>query len=149
MTSLTNETVTVPVQLSDVEIRFILGTGTSELELTVIEFGQVILGGVRSFTVIIWVHVAVLPQRSVALYVRVIVYLFAQVCAEMTSPKKVTITVPEQLSEEVTKLLLAAGTSELQLTVIALGQVILGGVISLTVIIWVQVAEFPQISVAL
>ena len=67
MTSLTNETVTVPVQLSDVEIRFILGTGTSELELTVIEFGQVILGGVRSFTVIIWVHVAVLPQRSVAL----------------------------------------------------------------------------------
>ena len=76
-------------------------------------------------------------------------YLFVQVCAEMTSSTKVTIIGPEQLSEVVTKLLLGAGTAELQLTVIEFGQVILGGVLSSTVIIWVQVAEFPQTSVAL
>ena len=80
-------------------------------------------------------HVAELPQRSVALYVRVIVYLFAQVCAEMTSLTNETVTVPPQLSEAVTRLISGAETAELQLTVTVLGQVILGGVISFTVII--------------
>ena len=35
--------------------------------------GQVMVGGVTSLTVIVWVHVAEFPQSSVALYVLVIV----------------------------------------------------------------------------
>ena len=62
-------------------------------------------------------------------------YLFAQVCAEMTSLTNETVTVPLQLSEAVARLISGVGTAELQLTVTVLGQVMLGGVMSFTVII--------------
>ena len=75
------------------------------------------------------VHSAKLPQASVALYVLVMVYLFAQVCAEITSLTKVTVTGPVQLSlTPVTNAMLGAGTALAQLTVTDAGQVSTGGV---------------------
>ena len=59
----------------------------------------------------------------------------------------VTVTVPPQLSL-VGKLVLAGGTLLAHETVTFAGQVIVGGVLSKTVMIWAQVAEFPQASVA-
>ena len=54
-----------------------------------------IVGGVLSLTVMICVHVAELPQASVALYVRKIVYLFVQVWLLITSLIQVTVAVPQ------------------------------------------------------
>ena len=107
------------------------------------------LGGIMSFTVIICVHVAELPQTSVALYVRVTVNLLAHVWPEMTSLTNATVKAPLQLSVAETRLGFGSGSAEPQLMVIGPGQVILGGVTSFTVIIWAHVAEFPQRSVAL
>ena len=44
--------------------------------------------------------------------------------------------------------LVSTGTALAQATVMLLGQVRVGAVASLTVIVWVQVAELPQASVA-
>ena len=75
------------------------------------------------------------PQTSVAVQVLVIVNLLAQAPGVVTS-FTVLVTVPEQLSVAVIMSIEAAGTSEAQLTVIAVGvPVIVGGVVSFTVII--------------
>ena len=67
----------------------------------------------------------------------------------MVSLTKVTvIDPPPQPSLAVTKLVSGAGTSEAQLTVTGAGQVMVGGVISWTVIVWVQSALLPHASVA-
>jgi hypothetical protein len=42
------------------------GSGTSSPQPAVIEAGHSTTGGVVSLTVIVWVHVAVFPQSSVA-----------------------------------------------------------------------------------
>ena len=65
-----------------------------------------------------------------------------------TSPMKVTVTAPPQLSVAVTAVVLCGGTSEKHCTVDGAGQVSTGGVVSLTVIICVQVFMFPHASVA-
>jgi hypothetical protein len=103
-------------------------------QLTVTFPGQVIKGTVSSKTVIVWAHVAVFPQTSVAVYTRVIVYLFGQVSFEITSGANVTITGPPQLSDAITAVVLGAGTRFAHSTVISAGQVINGGVSSKTVI---------------
>jgi hypothetical protein len=61
----------------------------------------------------------------------------------------VTLTVPPQLSDVVTRAVLGAGTSLAHWTVIFAGQVIVGAVLSNTVITCAQVAELPHASVAL
>ena len=61
-------------------------------------------------------HEDELPAVSVALYVRVIVYLLAQICPEITSFTKLTVGVP-QLSDLLTELGSGAGTSEAHETV--------------------------------
>ena len=66
----------------------------------------------------------------------------------MTSPTKMTVGVPPQLSEAVTNAVLEAGTRLAQDTVAAAGHEIVGSVISFTVMVCVQVAELPQTSVA-
>ena len=66
-TSLTNVTVTAPPQLSVAVTEPMLGAGTAEKHCTVAGPGQVIDGGVVSFTVIVCVQVFWLPQASVAL----------------------------------------------------------------------------------
>ena len=79
-----------------------------------------------------WVHVAELPQTSVAMYVRVKVKRLTQVWFVMTSPPLVTVTTPAQLSEAVIEPGAGAGTSLAHDTVIGAGQVNVGGVSSKT-----------------
>ena len=73
---------------------------------------------------------------------------FAQLLELIESPTKVTLTAPPQPSLAVTLPVSGAGTALAQLTVTAAGQVILGAVVSLTVIVWVQVVLLPHASVA-
>ena len=61
------------------------------------------------------------------------------------SPMWVTVTLL-QLSRAVTDKRFGAGTAEKHWTVTAVGQLIKGGVVSLTVSICVQVPTFPQAS---
>jgi hypothetical protein len=60
---------------------------------------------------------------------------------------KVITGVP-QLSVAVTAVISGDGTSVIQATVILTGQLICGAMLSFTVIVWLQVAELPQLSVA-
>ena len=55
---------------------------------------------------------------------------------------------PAQLSVAVTKLISAGGTSSIHSTVTAPGQVIVGGVTSPIVMVWVQVLVLPHASSA-
>jgi len=72
----------------------------------------------------------------------------AQLLELTESPCQLTVTAPPQLSLVVTLLVFGAGTWLAQLTVRLLGHVILGGLVSLTVIVWTQVALLPHWSVA-
>ncbi len=63
--SLTKVTVVVE-QLSVAVTDAAFGAGTSAAHCTTSAPGHVIWGGVVSFTVMVWVHVAVFPQASVA-----------------------------------------------------------------------------------
>ena len=74
------------------------------------------------------------------------VYLFAQVCALITSPTCTTV-VPGQLSETVTAAVVGPGTAAAQLTVTLAGQVIDGGCVSLTVTVNVQVGPALLVTV--
>ena len=97
----------------------------------------------------ICVHSAKLPHASVARYVLVIVYLFAQVCALITSLIWLTVIGPPQLSlTPVTASTFTGGTALAQLTVTGAGHVNAGGVWSLTVIICVHSTKLPEASVA-
>lgn len=70
------------------------------------------------------------------------VYLLAHDCAEIASETKLIVTVPPHPSVAETKAIFGAGTNEAQETLIDEGHVMLGAVISLTVIVCVQVAVF-------
>src|SRR5688572_29833761 len=67
----------------------------------------------------------------------------------MTSPTCVMVAAPPQLSDEVTLPVFTAGTSGAHETVTFGGQVIVGGVLSNTVIVCIQVDELLHASVAL
>jgi len=110
--------------------------------------GHVMLGGLVSLTVMICVQVALLPHWSVPRYVRLMTNCPAQLLELTESPCQLTATAPPQLSLVVTLLVFGAGTWLEQLTVRLVGHVILGGLISLTVIVWTQVALLPHWSVA-
>ena len=77
------------------------------------------------------------------------VNLLAQIVFDVTSPTKLTVTVPLQLSVVVTADVFDAGIADEQVTVTFAGQVICGATLSFTVIIWEQVAVLPQTSVAI
>ena len=72
-----------------------------------------------------------------------------QVILLVTSFTNVTVAPPPQLSVAETEAGLLGGNELAHATVVALGHVIEGGVLSNTVIVWLHVAEFPQASVAL
>ena len=74
-------------------------------------------------------------HASVAIYVRVTVNLFTQLEFDVTSPTILIDTVPLQLSVAVTSELLTEGIADAHVTVIAVGQVMVGATLSLTVII--------------
>ena len=102
-----------------------------------------------SKTVITCAQVAELPQASVALYVLVNINRLIHVMLVITSLTSVTATVPPQLSDVITEAGFTGGTCAAHCTVTFGGQVIVGGVLSKTVITCAQVAELPQASVAL
>jgi len=141
-------TVTAPPHLSLVVTLLVSGAGTWLAQPTVRLVGHVILGGLISLMVIVWTQVALLPHRSAARYVRLMTNCPAQLLELTESPCQLTVTAPPQLSLVVTLLVFGAGTWLAQLTVRLLGHVILGGLVSLTVIVWTQVALLPHWSVA-
>jgi hypothetical protein len=148
-TSPTCVIVIVPLQLSVAVTSPMFAGGSWPLQSTLAAGGQVTTGATSSFTVMFCAQVFELPHSSVALYVRVTVYLFAQVWLLIASPRCTTVTAPEHASVAVTKAMLGSGTNEAQVTVVAAGQVTVGAVTSFTVITCVQVAVLPQASVAL
>ena len=83
VTSLTKLTVTVPVQLSAALTAAVLAAGTADAHVTVVDAGHVMVGTMLSLTVMVCVHVAVLPQESDAMYIRLMVYLFVHVEADV------------------------------------------------------------------
>ena len=106
-----------------------------------------IVGGVVSVTVIVCVLVAlVLPQASIASQVLVLVKLFAQVPAAVTSLNNLTVEPPHA------SLAVGAvnvGVAVHSIVVFAPAEPIVGGVVSVTVIVCVLVAlVLPQASIA-
>ena len=79
VTSLTNATVAPLVQLSEAVTAPAFAGGSSLAHATVIFIGHVIVGAMMSFTTMVCTHVAVLPQRSEAWYVRRSTNLFVHV----------------------------------------------------------------------
>src|SRR6266568_1720387 len=123
-------TATAPPQLSLLVTLLVSGAGTKPAQLTVRLLVQVMLGGLVSWTVMVWVQVALLPHRSTARYVRLMTNRLAQLLELIESPCQVTVTAPPQLSLLVTLLVSGAGTWLAQLTVRLLVQLMLGGLVS-------------------
>src|SRR5687767_13763967 len=121
-------------QLSDQVTLPVITSGTSVAHETVTLGGQVIVGGVLSKTVIVCTQVDELLHASVALYVLVTVNRLIHVMLETTSPTCVTVAGP-QLSVAVTAPVLTAGSWLAHCTVTFAGQVIVGGVLSSTVMV--------------
>jgi hypothetical protein len=136
---LTTVGVKVPLQPSlAVGVAHERGAGQS----IVVAAGHVMLGAVMSRTVMVLLQVAVLPQSSVAFQVRV--HTVGQVPAD-TVLTTVMSTVASQAS-----LAVAVPQDGLdgQSMVVASGQEMTGGVLSITVTDWLQVDALPQASVA-
>src|SRR5438046_9208164 len=90
-------TVTAPPQLSLVVTLLVSGAGTWLAQLTVRLLVHVMLGGLVSWTVMVWAQVALLPHKSVALYLRVMTPILAQLLELIESPCQLTVTAPPQL----------------------------------------------------
>jgi hypothetical protein len=106
--------------------------------------GQEMVGGVMSRTVIVRLQTAVFPQSSVAVQVRVVLYVPAQlpcnvVSAEVTSTNKSQASVAVAVRN--------TGVAGQFTGVTCDTQVIVGAVLSRTVIVRLQTAVFPQSSV--
>src|SRR6266700_2920751 len=130
-------TVTAPPQLSLVVTPLVSGAGTRLAQLTVRLLAQERLGGLVSWKVMVWVQVVLLMTNRLA-----------QLLELSEPPRHPTVPAPPQLSLVVTPLVSGAGTRLAQLTVRLLVQVMLGGLVSWTVMIWAQVVLLPHRSVA-
>src|SRR6266852_7513611 len=114
--------------------------------------GQVITGGMVSWTVMIWMQQAVFVQSSVTQWVRAMVP--PQVPPTSGPSLQVYVRLVSQLSLAVpprarnaARLPGQAGTSLRHCTLKLVGQVITGGMVSCTVMIWMQHAVLVQSSV--
>src|ERR1051326_4572654 len=112
---------------------------------TVFAPAQVIVGGVESITVTVWLQVAALPQMSIAVQVRVAVKVFPQAELVSVRPGAIMTFAPSHASR-------ATGVSKVQLlphsTVLSEPQRRSGGVASTTVTVWLHRALLLQLSVA-
>src|SRR6187549_3138425 len=122
-----------------------VNTGNAGQLTGVVCITQVIVGGVISCTTIVRLHVAVFPQSSVAVHVLVVLYVFGHEPGVLTS-ENVIVTLRSQVSVAVGGV--NTGTAGQLTGVVCITQVIVGGVISCTTIVRLQVAVFPQSSVA-
>ena len=77
-----------------------VNTGNAGQLTGVVCVTQVMVGGVISCTTMVPLQVAVFPQSSVAVQVRVVLYVFGHDPGVLTS-EKVTVTLASQLSETV------------------------------------------------
>jgi hypothetical protein len=68
----------------------------------------------------------------------------AQLLELIVSPCQLTVTAPPHVSLVVTLFVFGAGTSLAQLSVRLIGQLMLGGLVSWTVMVWVQVTPLPH-----
>ncbi len=122
-----------------------VNTGTAGQLIGVVCATQVIVGAVTSRTTIVPLQVAVLPQSSVAVQVRVTLYVPAHDPCVVAS-ENVIVTVASQASVAVGGV--NTGTAGQLIGVVCVTQVIVGAVTSRTTIVPLQVAVLPQSSVA-
>jgi len=106
---------------------------------------KVITGGRLSSMVINWLHVLELPQSSVAVQVRVMVYSWGHMPPAVTSAN-VIVGVPSQLSVAVAVPVLAGAVLAVHWIVMLGGQVMAGARLSSMVIDWTHVLKLPQSS---
>ena len=104
-----------------------------------------IVGGVISCTTMVPLQVAVLPQSSVAVHVLLTLYVPVQVPGVVRS-ENVMVTLGSQASVAVGGV--NTGVAGQLIGVVWVAQVIVGGVISCTTMVALQVAVFKQSSVA-
>src|SRR6266542_3999534 len=104
-------------------------------------------GGVVSTKERCWTQVARLPQASVAFQVRSMPARPAQ-SAGVAASMKLIVTIPAQLSVAVAEPVWAGSIRSPQLSCRLAGQEMAGGVVSMKVRCWTQVARLPQASVA-
>ena len=106
---------------------------------------QTMAGAVVSATEIVWLHVAVLPQASVAVQVRV-------EASRFPGSELVTVVVTVMTTSLPLHVSVAVGRSKSQVaphsTIRSGTQVIAGGVMSCTVMVWTHWLWLPQASVA-
>ena len=136
-------TATLPSQLS-VAVA-VPKSGVAGQLSGLVTVGQVILGGTRSCTAMVRLQVAVLPQSSVAVQVRVMLATPVQL-ADVAS-LYVMDTLASQASDAVASPNVGVAGQLTGLTTV--GQVMLGGVTSCTATVLLQVAVLPQSSVAI
>src|SRR6266568_9252179 len=102
-------------------------------------------GGVVSRTVIVWMQLLLLPQASVAVQVRAMTLVPPQLLVTESLKLMLTELQPSSAVATPVKLVLvSAGHSSTTFV----GQVITGGVVSSTVIVWTQLLLLPQASAA-
>jgi hypothetical protein len=119
-----------------------------EVHSIVTLFGHVIIGTVLSSTTIVWLHVFILPQSSVAFQVLVMVYSCGHVGEATVTSLKVTVGIASQLSVAVAVPVFAGNVLAVHSIVVLAGHVIIGAVLSSTTIVWLHVFILPQSSVA-
>ena len=93
-------------------------------------------------------QVFILPQSSVAFQVRVMVYSCGHVCEATVTSVKVTFGIASQLSVAVALPVFPGKVLAVHSMVTLFGQVIIGGVLSSTRMVWLHVFILPQSSVA-
>ena len=122
-----------------------VNTGNAGQLTGVVCVTQVIVGGVLSCTTMVRLQVAVFPQSSVAVHVRVVLYVFGHEPG-VDASENVMVTLGSQASVAVGGV--NTGVAGQLIGVVWATQVMVGGVISWTTIVALHVAVFKQSSVA-
>jgi hypothetical protein len=136
-----------PSQLSVAVAVPVFAGNVLAVQRTVIFGGQVKTGPALSSTKMVCTHVPELPQSSATFHVRVMVYSCGQLPATVTSDE-VKFGVTSQRSVAVGVPVFAGSVLAVHNIVMFGGQVKEGGVLSSTNMVWVQLLEFPQSSIA-
>ncbi len=135
--------VTVP-QVSAPVATPVLAEDSSSVHSIVISAGTLIVGSVVSTTVMVWSADTLLPHSSVTVQVLTIVFVLPQ--AAVSTSDSVMVTVP-QVSAPVATPVLAEDSSSVHSIVTSAGTLIVGSVVSTTVMVWSAFAVLPQLSV--
>src|SRR6266481_3256252 len=131
LTESVNVTVTAPqpsCAAATPVLLVVVTAGHSSVKLA----GRVRVGGVESRTVIVWMPFVMLPQASVAVQVRAMTLVLAQLV--VTASLKLTVTAPQPswaVAAPVLLVVVTAGHSSVKLA----GKISVGGMVSRTVIV--------------